>query len=425
MPDLLVLVAGSGPLAAELKARAAGLEDHLQFLGFLPDEHLPVAYRAADLSVVPSVALEGFGLIVAESLAAGTPALVTAVGGLPETLEGLAPQCVMPETGPGPLGLRYRGRALRAGVAAVAGGLRAPRAATLRLVGRRRSRARGIQGGAAMRARVLFLDHAGVLGGAELAILDVARAFRATSTVVLFADGPFRTVLANEGIHVRVIEGSASLHAVRRETRWPSPGAVLGLLSLVRRLVPLARRHDCLHANSQKAFVTACLVGLVARRPVVWDLNDLLTPEHFSRANIRLDVALANTVATRLIANSQATADAFIANGGQTDKLSVVHNGISSAAFDAVTDDDVAEARRELGLGQGPVVGIFSRLGEWKGQHVALDALVDLPGVQLLLVGDALFGEEAYAAELPRQGGAVEGRRPCDLRRLPRRTSRG
>ena len=103
VPDLLVLVAGSGPLAAELKARAAGLEDHLQFLGFLPDEHLPVAYRAADLSVVPSVALEGFGLIVAESLAAGTPALVTAVGGLPETLEGLAPQCVMPETGPGPL----------------------------------------------------------------------------------------------------------------------------------------------------------------------------------------------------------------------------------------------------------------------------------------------------------------------------------
>ena len=251
-----------------------------------------------------------------------------------------------------------------------------------------------------MSARVLFLDHAGVLGGAELAILDVARAFRTTSTVVLFADGPFRTLLAAEGIPVRVIEGSARLHAVRRETRWPSPAAVLGLLSLVRRLVPLARQHDCLHANSQKAFVTACLVGLVARRPVVWDLNDLLTPEHFSRGNIRLDVTLANTVATRLIANSQATADAFIANGGRADKLSVVHNGISSKAFDAVTDHDVAEARRELRLGPGPVVGIFSRLGEWKGQHVALDALAELPGVQLLLVGDALFGEHAYAAEL-------------------------
>ena len=103
VPDLLVLVAGSGPLEAELKARAAGLGDHVRFLGFVPDEHLPLAYRAADLSIVPSVALEGFGLIVVESLAAGTPVLVTDVGGLPETLEGLAPQCIVTGTGPGPL----------------------------------------------------------------------------------------------------------------------------------------------------------------------------------------------------------------------------------------------------------------------------------------------------------------------------------
>jgi glycogen(starch) synthase len=103
VPDLLVLVAGSGPIEAELKARAAGLGDHVRFLGFVPDEHLPLAYRAADLSIVPSVALEGFGLIVVESLAAGTPVLVTGVGGLPETLEGLAPQCIVTVPGPGPL----------------------------------------------------------------------------------------------------------------------------------------------------------------------------------------------------------------------------------------------------------------------------------------------------------------------------------
>jgi glycosyltransferase involved in cell wall biosynthesis len=102
LPEVLVLIAGGGPLAHELERRAAdaGVNDSVRFLGFVPDEQLPLAYQAADVSMVPSVALEGFGLIVAESLASGTPVLVTAVGGLPETIEDFAPQCVIRERGP-------------------------------------------------------------------------------------------------------------------------------------------------------------------------------------------------------------------------------------------------------------------------------------------------------------------------------------
>jgi glycosyltransferase involved in cell wall biosynthesis len=101
VPDLLVIVAGGGPLAEELRTRAAdaGLEDHVRFTGVMPDEDLPLAYQAADVSMVPSIALEGFGLVVAESLASGTPVLVTDVGGLPETIEGFAPQCVIHDRG--------------------------------------------------------------------------------------------------------------------------------------------------------------------------------------------------------------------------------------------------------------------------------------------------------------------------------------
>ena len=101
VPDVLVLIAGQGPIAPALEREIAsrGLEAHVRLLGFVSDDDLPLAYRAADLTVVPSTALEGFGLIVAESLAAGTPCLVTPVGGLPEAVAPLARALVLPAAG--------------------------------------------------------------------------------------------------------------------------------------------------------------------------------------------------------------------------------------------------------------------------------------------------------------------------------------
>jgi glycosyltransferase involved in cell wall biosynthesis len=49
------------------------------------------------LTVVPSLSLEGFGLVTLESLASGTPALVTPIGGLPEVIQPLARQCIFAE----------------------------------------------------------------------------------------------------------------------------------------------------------------------------------------------------------------------------------------------------------------------------------------------------------------------------------------
>ena len=98
VPDVLLLVAGRGPLAEALEGRvaAAGLSEHVRLLGFVPDDDLPLAYRAATASVVPTRALEGFGLITVESLAAGTPVFVTPVGGLPEAVSPLSPTLVFP-----------------------------------------------------------------------------------------------------------------------------------------------------------------------------------------------------------------------------------------------------------------------------------------------------------------------------------------
>lgn len=97
IPDVQLMIAGSGPLRAELEDRiqAASLDSHVSLLGFVPDELLPIAYRAADFSIVPTVSLEGFGLITIESMAAGTPVLVTNVGGLPEVVKDLSEDMII------------------------------------------------------------------------------------------------------------------------------------------------------------------------------------------------------------------------------------------------------------------------------------------------------------------------------------------
>jgi glycosyltransferase involved in cell wall biosynthesis len=96
VPDVWLAIAGKGTLRIRLEQQAneLGLQNHVKFLGYVPDEQLPVAYQAADLTVVPSQSLEGFGLILLESLACGTPVLSTPVGGMPEVLRPFQPSLI-------------------------------------------------------------------------------------------------------------------------------------------------------------------------------------------------------------------------------------------------------------------------------------------------------------------------------------------
>jgi len=102
IPDILLMIGGRGPLHGELETQIARMEltDHVRLVGYVADDALPDVYRAAELSVVPSLALEGFGLVAVESLAAGTPCLVSGVGGLPEVVASLSPRLILPSTAP-------------------------------------------------------------------------------------------------------------------------------------------------------------------------------------------------------------------------------------------------------------------------------------------------------------------------------------
>ncbi|GIV61817.1 MAG: glycosyl transferase [Rhodothermaceae bacterium] len=263
-----------------------------------------------------------------------------------------------------------------------------------------------------MKPRILFLDHVGVLGGAELSLLDVARSLAGTSHVVLFDDGPFRERLEQAGVPVAVLSAPAAVRAaVRDGGSGQALRAIPGVFRLAARVARMARAFDLVYANSQKAFVVGSLAARLAGRPLLWHLRDLMSEEHFSASRRWLAVTLGNRLAARVVANSEATARAFVAAGGQAERVRVVYNGIDPAPFDAVDAGTVMRLRRQLGLGDRPVVGVFSRLAAWKGQHILLEALARLPGVQALLVGDALFAEDrTYAAQLREQAAGLGGR---------------
>ena len=77
-PAPLLVIAGQGPLAAELQARASSLGLPVRFAGQRPD--VPALLAAADVFVLPSV-WEGQSLVLQEALRAGVPIVATLVGG--------------------------------------------------------------------------------------------------------------------------------------------------------------------------------------------------------------------------------------------------------------------------------------------------------------------------------------------------------
>ena len=104
-PDALLLIGGQGPERANLESLVArlSLTDHVRLLGFIPDNRLAAYYQAADVFVLPTAALEGFGLVTAESLACGTPVLGTDSGATPELLSPLDPRLLIPGSTPAAL----------------------------------------------------------------------------------------------------------------------------------------------------------------------------------------------------------------------------------------------------------------------------------------------------------------------------------
>ena len=248
--------------------------------------------------------------------------------------------------------------------------------------------------------KILFLDQSGKLGGAELNLLDLAKFYRDSCLVCLFADGSFKEALEQDRVPVRILP-PRSLKIYKDSNLRQSIKSIGQLLPLINQVARISREYDIIYANTQKAMVVGSMVSFLTKKPLIYHLHDILSPEHFSLANRQLAVSLANRFTSLIIANSKATKTAFIKAGGKEQLVEVVYNGFDLEQYKNLRPK-ATQLREKLNL-TGHVVGHFSRLSPWKGQHILLEALTHCPDVTAVFVGDALFGEYEYVQKLRQQ----------------------
>ncbi len=93
---------GKGSLKKRLEDLIAEkkLSDTIRLTGLVPRETLPLYFRVADLFILPTTAIEGFGLVTAEAFASGLPVMGTPVGATKEILALVDQNLILQGTSP-------------------------------------------------------------------------------------------------------------------------------------------------------------------------------------------------------------------------------------------------------------------------------------------------------------------------------------
>jgi len=401
-----LLIAGDGEMRDALSEEIAvnGLSESVTLLGRVTDEHLAQLYRAADVNVVPSLSFEGFGLVVLEAAACGTPTIATRIGGLPEALAGLSASLIVAPNDPSALAER---------LAAAENGNLPDRATTRAWAAERRwdlvaERHRAVFAGVLGEAsagqrkiRVAYVGHVAQLSGGEIALVRLIDALdEVDAHVILAEDGPLVMGLLASGISVEVLPMRERTRDLRKDRVGFDGLPITAFLDTTTYTFRLARRlrtirPDLVHTNTLKAGIYGSLAARAARMPAVWHVRDRIASDYLKRPAVLLVRALIAALPHGVVANSEATRATLWSTPKHT---RVVHS---------IVRDPIASPPTQAGPPRdGPfVVGMVSRIAPWKGQHVFLEAFARAFGggsEVAVVVGDAMFGEAevAYGRDL-------------------------
>ena len=248
---------------------------------------------------------------------------------------------------------------------------------------------------------VVVLDHTALLGGAELALIRLLDALPhdIAVRVILFSDGPLVRLLRDRHHDVEVITLAPRVAEAKRDATGFLE-FVCSLPTLLRHTGRLAHRigelrPDLIYTTSLKSDLIGVPVSWLARRPLVWHVHDRISSDYLPTPMVRIVRRLAATVPAAVLVNSQATAATL--PGAR--HLVTAYPGYSPTQ----QLPDPTDRRTP----SSPVVGIIGRLSPTKGQLEFVQAAARVrehcPAARFHIIGEAMFGDEPYAARVRRE----------------------
>jgi len=178
-----------------------------------------------------------------------------------------------------------------------------------------------------------------------------------------------------------------------------------GFLPTIYRFIALIRRHsvDIVHTNTTQilgAGAAARLMGL----PSIYHVHSVSIekPEWVSR----LLATWVSWTGDMLLSNSRASGGIFLKRGFPPDKFVALGNPIDPKEYGRPGARE--EVRRELGLGDGPLIGLVGRIARVKSIEYFINAAAicakDFPSARFIVVGGpGTPADSAYFEELKKQ----------------------
>ncbi len=399
-----LLIGGTGPAMSSLiKLRdELGITDSVDFLGHISEEDLPYYYRAADISVLPSRVLEGFGLMTIESLSCGTPVIGTPVGSTIEILGKLEKRLLFQDSSADSMAgkivdiftgddkdILLMGDKCRS---FVEGNYRWNKITQL------------VEDFYLMsvRKRILVIDSASEIGGAEIFLLRFMERLDKNKYIPQFLllqeGGRLSDEILQRGYQIS--NTSMDFSTWRKgQSKWNTLKLIILGIKATPRLfntfLSLKRLEiDIIQTSCNKSHVSGVILGFLTGIPVLWTLHDFISKEHFSFP-LRKLLVFFSFFAERIITFSDAARRQFVYEGAASKKIVTVHHGIDAARFRAEVKGNI---RKELGIAEEKkVITVIGRISYWKGQEYLIKGIPKIVKQYhdsiFLIVGDTLFGE--------------------------------